>query len=441
MGRPKLRAQCNDVGFSNVPLEVVLCILRDVYYDVTPPDTYGEWIDNPDRVKREFYNHFANRFSAPDWSRVPMEGIFPKRLDADSSHDLEGYISNDEIKKAVWDFGEDVSNAVKEFFNSSIFPNGCNPSFIALNQRFNANGLDDDVALVNFFVSDLKVNVHKSSLYGLGVHSSDIQSMANIFGCLENNLPFTYLVLKWLLIWRVSILGMRLFKRLQASFPNGKLNPYRWEIWRFLSSQSGLLLNVIKAIHGSNGLLDQPPPTCTGYSIWITIHKAVANLKSNGVDHLRRPRDGIEESQFQELSSLLSLVFLSSSRDCWSWTLNGHGDFSVLSAKEFPTRINLSNRGLDVPCVLCPNCRNAVESRNHLFFGCSMALDLFRLLGRWWNIDIINLIDPFSWESWFNGLWLNSLQKLALEASFFSTWWLMWKYRNAVVFSLKKPLK
>ncbi|GKE46829.1 hypothetical protein Tco_1478087, partial [Tanacetum coccineum] len=27
---------------------------------------------------------------------------------------------------------EDVSNAVKEFFNSSIFPNGCNPSFIAL---------------------------------------------------------------------------------------------------------------------------------------------------------------------------------------------------------------------------------------------------------------------------------------------------------------------
>nr|GEX39192.1 RNA-directed DNA polymerase, eukaryota, reverse transcriptase zinc-binding domain protein [Tanacetum cinerariifolium] len=85
--------------------------------------------------------------------------------------------------------------------------------------------------------------------------------------------------------------------------------------------------------------------------------------------------------------------------------------------------INLSNRCLEVPYVLCPNCGNEVESRNHLFFGYSMALDLFRLLGRWWNIDIYNLIDPFSWESWFNGLWLNSLQKLALEAAFFIMWW------------------
>ncbi|GJW56437.1 RNA-directed DNA polymerase, eukaryota [Tanacetum coccineum] len=64
----------------------------------------GEWIDNPDHVKREFYNPFANIFSAPDWSRVPMKGIFPRPLGVNSSHDLEGDISVDEIKKAVWDF-------------------------------------------------------------------------------------------------------------------------------------------------------------------------------------------------------------------------------------------------------------------------------------------------------------------------------------------------
>ncbi|GJU28242.1 RNA-directed DNA polymerase, eukaryota, reverse transcriptase zinc-binding domain protein, partial [Tanacetum coccineum] len=218
-----------------------------------------------------------------------------------------------------------------------------------------------------------------------------------------------------------------------------------------------LWLNVIKAIHGSIGSLDQPPPTYTGCSIWILIHKAVFSLYAKGVDLLRffnldlqkdasvaqkfqnpnfsvyfrrRPRGGIEESQFQELSSFLSSVVLSSSGDCWSWTLNSQGNFLVQLAREeidkhllvtsssfrrwskflpiklngfawrmflvkLPTRINLSNRGLDIPCVLCPNCENAVELRNHLFFGCSMALDLFRLLGRWWNIDFINLIDPF----------------------------------------------
>nr|GEV99033.1 RNA-directed DNA polymerase, eukaryota, reverse transcriptase zinc-binding domain protein [Tanacetum cinerariifolium] len=154
----------------------------------------------------------------------------------------------------------------------------------------------------------------------------------------------------------------------------------------------GLWLNVIKVIHGSNGSLDQPPPTCTGCFIWITIHKAVANLKSKGVDLLgfckkvivngnnsnlwydkwlggvcfkvrfnwlfnldiqkdalvaqkfqnpdfavsfqRRPRGGIDESQFQKLSSLLSSVVLSSFNDRWSWTLNGHGDFLVKSARE-----------------------------------------------------------------------------------------------------------
>nr|GFB06432.1 RNA-directed DNA polymerase, eukaryota, reverse transcriptase zinc-binding domain protein [Tanacetum cinerariifolium] len=238
----------------------------------------------------------------------------------------------------------------------------------------------------------------------------------------------------------------------------------------------------------SNGSRDQHPLTCTGCSIWITIHKAVANLKSNGLDLLgfwkkvisngnnsnfwydkrlggvffkvrfnRHPRGGIEESQFQELSSLLSSIVLSYSNDRWSGILNGHGDFSVKSAREetdkhllvtsssstrwskllpiklnvfawrmfldkLPTRINLSNRGLDVLCVLCLNCENAVKSRNHLFLGCSMALDLFRLLDRLWNIDIIDLIDPSFCESWFNGLRLNSLQKLALEASFFSMW-------------------
>ncbi|GKD15809.1 RNA-directed DNA polymerase, eukaryota, reverse transcriptase zinc-binding domain protein [Tanacetum coccineum] len=112
-------------------------------------------------------------------------------------------------------------------------------------------------------------------------------------------------------------------------------------------------------------------------------------------------------------------------------TLHGLGDLSVKSAREeidkhvlvvssshmrwskvlliklnvflwrmfldrLPTRINLSNRGLDIPCVLCPNCRADVETRNHLFFSCSMSLDLFRLLGRWWNIQIPSFVDLIS---------------------------------------------
>ncbi|GKA13145.1 zinc finger, CCHC-type containing protein [Tanacetum coccineum] len=49
---------------------------------------------------------------------------------------------------------------------------------------------------------------------------------------------------------------------------------------------------------------------------------------------LNVPRSGIEETQFLELSQLLSLVTLSPANDRWSWSLNGNGTFSVKSARE-----------------------------------------------------------------------------------------------------------
>nr|GFA74019.1 RNA-directed DNA polymerase, eukaryota [Tanacetum cinerariifolium] len=69
----------------------------------------GEWIDDLIRVKSEVYNHFKNRFSAPEWDRVPFEGHFTRRLNEDQSSDLEGDVSNEEIKKSVCDCGFDKS--------------------------------------------------------------------------------------------------------------------------------------------------------------------------------------------------------------------------------------------------------------------------------------------------------------------------------------------
>ncbi|GJX96283.1 putative RNA-directed DNA polymerase [Tanacetum coccineum] len=182
-----------------------------------------------------------------------------------------------------------------------------------------------------------------------------------------------------------------------------------------------------------------------------------------------------EEKKITEKKEIFELC-LSNAEDRWSWSLSGHGEFLVKSASEviykhvlitsstptrwskvlpiklnvfmwcmllnkLPTRSNLAIRGLDVPCSLCSNCRMGVETRDHLFFVCPMALDLFRLLGRWWNIQIPILLDSSTWESWLNSLRLNSLQKLVLEASFSSLWWHIWVFRNATLFSSKKPLK
>nr|GEV94434.1 RNA-directed DNA polymerase, eukaryota, reverse transcriptase zinc-binding domain protein [Tanacetum cinerariifolium] len=437
----------------------------------------GEWIDNPDRVKREFYNHFANRFSAPVWSRVLMEGIFPRCLGDDSSHDLEGDIYVDEIKRRFGIVGTKI-------LDGPLILNEIVSWCKSRNEQVLLFKVDFQKAFDSIrwdYLDDI-----------LGVHSSDIQSMDDSFGCLTNNLLFTYIGVK-----------------VDANM--GRINSWNWVIqkvriklskWKFKSlSVGGLWLNIIKLLTVLMALLISLPrhvpvvlfrsrfikqPLVLNLRAWIlwgSAKKVILNGNNSNFLYNKWLGDVCFKMKFNrmfnlDLQRMLQLRKSFKIQTLWFLfedvleTLNGHGDFSVKSAKEeidkhflvtsssstrwskllhvklnvfawrmfldkIPTMINLFNTGLDVPCVLCSNCGNAVESRNHLLFGCSMALNLFWLVVRWWNIDIINLIDPLTWESWFNGLRLNNLQKLALEASFFSMWWHIWKYRNPVMFALK----
>ncbi|GJW78885.1 RNA-directed DNA polymerase, eukaryota [Tanacetum coccineum] len=84
----------------------------------------GEWIVEPMRVKEAFKNHFASRFQPPSSGRSRINFTFTNRLSQEQNQDLESHVSMDEIRKAVWDCGENKS--------PGNFPRGCNSSFIAL---------------------------------------------------------------------------------------------------------------------------------------------------------------------------------------------------------------------------------------------------------------------------------------------------------------------
>nr|GEV11850.1 hypothetical protein [Tanacetum cinerariifolium] len=84
-------------------------LLHDLHLAIKEVLIDGEWIDNPSRVKSEFYNHFVNRFSAPEWTRAPFKGQFLNRLDIEQSCNFEIEVTNEEIKKASWDCGSDNS--------------------------------------------------------------------------------------------------------------------------------------------------------------------------------------------------------------------------------------------------------------------------------------------------------------------------------------------
>ncbi|GJR29964.1 hypothetical protein Tco_1106196 [Tanacetum coccineum] len=63
----------------------------------------GTWIDNPKNVKKEFLDHFSKRFCKPGEPMTTLQMEFPNQIQLDQRNELESDVSNDEIKKAVWE--------------------------------------------------------------------------------------------------------------------------------------------------------------------------------------------------------------------------------------------------------------------------------------------------------------------------------------------------
>ncbi|GKD67210.1 RNA-directed DNA polymerase, eukaryota, partial [Tanacetum coccineum] len=166
------------------------------------------------------------------------------------------------------------------------------------------------------------VNVHKSSLYGVGVHNTYVQLMAGSFGCkdsLSSNQfwePFQHTIcpckvpegilshleklrnnfflgvdpderkITWV-SWKKVLahknqggLGVNSFYALNLALM------FKW-IWRFLTASSCLWISVIKSIHGNSGGLENLPSYCGPISTWSRIVKATNKLKEKGVDLMK----------------------------------------------------------------------------------------------------------------------------------------------------------
>nr|GEV58164.1 RNA-directed DNA polymerase, eukaryota, reverse transcriptase zinc-binding domain protein [Tanacetum cinerariifolium] len=196
------------------------------------------WIECPNKVKGEFFHYFSSRFDKPDARRAHIEMRYPKTLTCDQQVELESDVSNEEIKRAVWDCGidkspgpdgftfgfyrrfwnlieNDVYDAVKYFFTYGVIPKGCNSSFIALIPKIpDANTVKDFrpisligsqwcdgniTTLVHVFecfyrASGLRINMSKSKIMGVLVDSDKVKCVASKLGFLILKTPFSYLV-------------------------------------------------------------------------------------------------------------------------------------------------------------------------------------------------------------------------------------------------------
>nr|GEX18061.1 RNA-directed DNA polymerase, eukaryota, reverse transcriptase zinc-binding domain protein [Tanacetum cinerariifolium] len=153
----------------------------------------------------------------------------------------------------------------------------------------------------------------------------------------------------------------------------------------------------------------------------------------------RKPRGGSELDQLARLGDVLKEVILSSNKDRWVSDLESTGEFSVSSIRNLidkkilpdvelktrwnkfitikinihtwkimtnslPTRFNISCRGICIDSILCATCDRGVETASHLFFSCSVARDVVKLITRWWCIEDVELESFDDWENWFDNI-------------------------------------
>ena len=105
-----------------------------------------------------------------------------------------------------------------------------------------------------------------------------------------------------------------------------------------------------------------------------------------------------------------------------------------LQHKRLPTRWALSNRGITIDNIMCALCDAVPEQVNHLFFSCCLAKELWCKLARWCQIALPVFVDVEEMWSWIEIQHRSRVNKVILEVLFGSLIWVIWTYRNAVVF-------
>ncbi|GJU05212.1 RNA-directed DNA polymerase, eukaryota, reverse transcriptase zinc-binding domain protein [Tanacetum coccineum] len=117
---------------------------------------------------------------------------------------------------------------------------------VIITTGWNARDLENIICVLHVFylASRLKINIHKSNIYGIGVNEDEVYNMASKTGCIAGNIPFYYLSLpigsnmKSIASWKMLIDRFR----------------SRLSTWKASLLSIGGRLTLIKSVLGSLGI-------------------------------------------------------------------------------------------------------------------------------------------------------------------------------------------
>ncbi|GJW43823.1 RNA-directed DNA polymerase, eukaryota, reverse transcriptase zinc-binding domain protein [Tanacetum coccineum] len=311
---------------------------------------------------------------------------------------------------------------------------------VIITTGWNARDLENSIRVLHVFylASGLKINIHKSNIYGIGVNEDEVYNMASNAGCIVGNIPFNYIGLtigsnmKFIASWKILIdrfrprlstwkaslfsIGGRLtlikyvlgslsiyylsifrspesvlndLERIRSNFfwgGNQDGKKMAWVKWTIIlnSYDNGGLNIVVKGFHGHEGGLDKNG--CKG--IWANIVGSSNFLHWKGI---------ILNNSFRFIAGCRTRIRFW--KDIWV----GDAPLSIrLSLDRLPHRLNLSFRGMDITTISCSFCNANVESANHILFECIIASDLWKLVYRWCEILFVQALSFEAFKHWLS---------------------------------------
>nr|GEY09899.1 RNA-directed DNA polymerase, eukaryota [Tanacetum cinerariifolium] len=341
-----------------------------------------------------------------------------------------------------------------------------------------------------FMASSLKTNLYKSKLLGFGVAKTEIEEASLIMVCSTFSSYFHYLGVKvgasiyrinsWqdvidkissrLSKWKIKTLSsygkLTLLKSIQTALPL-----YYMSMYKALAAILRELESIRRDFYGCDKV-DRK-------IVWIEWENILASnptvglvspaytpppelFFSNGYGDLLHvlPFGLTLSKQFMEsksgrratknLVSITSQVLLPQMSDHCFWSLDGSGEFTVRSVRNYiddvlllkheaptrwvkiilfkinilawkisldrlPTRFNISYRGLEFLSIVCPLCNAAVETSSHVFFSCTLARQIMHKMYRWWDLDTFSFTSYGDCLSWVSNVRLAKDKKGILE--------------------------